>query len=140
MAEMDTAIKKDPYVGYVFRLSDIQAEYTILYFWEADCGHCKKSTPQLYDVFEKYKDKGVKAVVVHVINSIEGKEKWVDFINEKEMYEWINCWSPHNNDFRKAYNLMSFPQVFILDKEQKIVAKNLSPEQIDDFLGRFLTK
>jgi len=138
MAEMDTAIKQDPHVGYNFMLSQVPAEYTILYFWESDCGHCQKSTPKLYEVFQKYKEQQVQVVAVHVINSVEGKVEWVDFVNEHQLYEWINCWSPYKNDFRQMYNLQSFPQLFLLDKEKKIIAKSLSPEQADDILNRFL--
>jgi len=138
LAEMDTAIKSDPHVGYNFMLSQIPAEYTLLYFWEADCGHCKKSTPALHEVFEKYKDQDVQAVAVHVINSVEGKIKWIDFVNEYGTLDWINCWSPYDNEFRKLYNLQSFPQLFLLDKNKKIVAKSLSPEQVDDILNRLL--
>ncbi|HKK61339.1 MAG TPA: DUF5106 domain-containing protein, partial [Bacteroidales bacterium] len=71
MAQMDTAIKQDPHVGYTFQLNDIAAPYTIIYYWEADCGHCKKSVPALYEVFKKYKEQGVKLLAVHVINSVE---------------------------------------------------------------------
>lgn len=138
MAQMDTAIKNDPHVGFNFMLSDIPAEYTLIYFWEADCGHCQKSTPKLYEVFEKYKDQGVQVLAVHVINSVEGKVKWVDFVNEHGLYDWINCWSPYNNEFRKQYNLQSFPQLFLLDKDKKILAKQLTPEQVDDILDRFI--
>lgn len=138
MAEMDTVIKNDPHVGYLFTLSQIPAEYTLLYFWEADCGHCKKSTPALYRVFEKYREQDVQVLSVHVINSVEGKVKWIDFVNEYETLDWINCWSPYNNDFRKLYNLQSFPQLFLLDKEKKILAKSISPEQADEILERFL--
>ncbi len=138
LAQMDTVIKSDPHVGFDFRLSDIPAEYTLLYFWEADCGHCKKSTPKLYEVFEKYKDQQVQVLSVHVINSVEGKIKWVDFVNEHGLYEWINCWSPYKNEFRKSYNLQSFPQLFLLDKDKKIIAKQLTAEQVDDILDRFL--
>lgn len=138
MAQMDTAIKKDPHVGFNFMLSDIPAEYTLLYFWEADCGHCQKSTPKLYEVFEKYKDKGVQVIAVHVINSVEGKVEWIDFVNEHELYGWINCWSPYDNAFRKQYNLQSFPQLFLLDKDKKILAKQLTPEQVDEILNRFI--
>ncbi|MCF8224661.1 MAG: DUF5106 domain-containing protein [Bacteroidales bacterium] len=139
MAEMDQQIKEDPHVGYTFSLSDIDAEYTILYFWEADCGHCQKSTPKLYEVFKKYKDKGLEVLSIHVINSVEGKVKWIDFLNEHELYDWTNCWSPYDNNFRVLYNLTSFPYLLLLDKDKRIIAKRLAPEQIDDMLEK-LTK
>jgi thiol-disulfide isomerase/thioredoxin len=138
MAAQDTAIKRDPYIGKDFHLYGIDAPYTILYFWEGDCSHCKKATPILYDVYSRLKDKGVKVVSVHAINTIEGKELWVDFVNSHEMYDWINCWSPYSNEFRKAYNLQSYPQLFILDRDKKIVAKRVTPEQAEQIIDNLI--
>ncbi|MEZ5071477.1 MAG: thioredoxin-like domain-containing protein [Bacteroidales bacterium] len=138
MAQEDTAIKRDPHIGQDFLLHDIQAPYTILYFWEADCGHCQKSTPALYQVYERLKDKGVKVVCTHVINTVEGKELWVDFVNEHGLYDWINCWSPYSNEFRKLYNLQSYPQLFILDENKEIVAKRITPEQAEQIIDNLL--
>jgi len=138
MAAQDTAIKKDPHIGQDFSLYDIDAPFTILYFWEADCGHCKKATPALYEVYTRLKAKGVKVLSVHVINSIEGKEKWVDFVNEHHLLGWINCWSPYSNDFRKTYNLQSYPQLFVLDRDKLIVAKRLTPEQAEQIINNLI--
>jgi thiol-disulfide isomerase/thioredoxin len=135
MAAQDTAIKKDPHIGHDFFIYDIDAQYTILYFWEADCGHCQKSTPALHEVFNRLQDKGVEVVSIHVINSIEGKEKWVDFVNEKHLLGWINCWSPYSNEFRKQYNLQSYPQLFVLDRDKTIVAKRVTPEQAEQIIN-----
>jgi thiol-disulfide isomerase/thioredoxin len=138
MALEDTIIKQDPHIGNDFFLHDIDARYTILYFWEADCGHCKTATPALQEVHSRLKDKGVEVVSVHVINTIEGKELWVDFVNEHGMYDWINCWSPYSNDFRRLYNLQSYPQLFVLDQEKKIVAKRITPEQAENIIENLI--
>ncbi len=138
MADQDTAIKRDPHIGQDFLLHDINTPFTILYFWEADCGHCKKSTPALYEVYNNLKNKGLEVVSVHVINSVEGKEKWIDFVNEHHLYDWINCWSPYSNEFRKAYNLQSYPQLFLLDEDKEIVAKRITPEQAESIINNLL--
>lgn len=138
MAAGDTLIKRDPHIGQDFFIHDIKASFTILYFWEADCGHCKKSTPALYDVYSRLKDKGVEVLSVHVINTIEGKELWVDFVNKHELYDWINCWSPYSNDFRRLYNLQSYPQLFVLDRDKKIVAKRVTPEQAEQIINNLI--
>ena len=44
----------------------------------------------------------------------------------------------YDNEFRNLYNLTSFPQLFILDKEKKIKAKNITPEQADSILETLL--
>ncbi len=139
MAEQDTSIKKDPHIGEDFFINEIEADYTILYFWEADCGHCKKSTPSLYQVYERLKEKNVEVISAHVINTIEGKELWVNFVNEHGLYDWINCWSPYSNDFRKLYNLQSYPQLFIMDRDKKIVAKRVTPEQAEQIINNLIT-
>jgi len=138
MASEDTIIKRDPHIGQDFFIHDIGARFTILYFWEADCGHCKKATPALKEVHSRLKDKGVEVISVHVINTVEGKEQWIDFVNEHGMYDWINCWSPYSNDFRRLYNLQSYPQLFILDQEKKIVAKRVTPEQAERIIENLI--
>ena len=138
MAAQDTAIKKDPHIGHDFLIHDVKAKFTILYFWEADCGHCQESTPALHEVYSRLHDKGVEVISVHVINSVEGKEKWVDFVNDKQLFGWINCWSPYSNDFRSIYNLQSYPQLFVLDQEKKIVAKRVTPEQAESIINNLL--
>jgi len=92
----------------------------------------------LHDVYERLKDKNVQVIAVHVINSIEGKEKWIDFVNEHGMDDWINCWSPYSNEFRKIYNLESYPQLFILDRNKKIVAKRITPEQAEKIINNLI--
>ena len=138
MAAMDTTIKKDPHIGHDFLIHDIQAPFTILYFWEADCGHCQESTPALHQAYSRLKDQGVEVISVHVINSVEGKEKWVDFVNDHQLFGWINCWSPYSNYFRTIYNLQSYPQLFVLDREKKIVAKRVTPEQAENIINNLL--
>ena len=138
MAAQDTAIKKDPHIGYDFNLHDVDARFTILYFWEADCGHCQKATPALHEVYTRLKDKDVEVISVHVINSVEGKEKWVDFVNENHLLGWINCWSPYSNEFRRLYNLQSYPQLFVMDRDKLIVAKRVSPEQAEQIINNLI--
>ena len=138
MAAEDTLIKRDPHIGQDFFIHDVEAPFTILYFWEADCGHCKKATPALYEVYSRLKEKGVEVLSVHVINTIEGKELWVDFVNDHGMYDWTNCWSPYSNDFRNLYNLQSYPQLFILGRDKKIVAKRVTPEQAEQIINNLI--
>ena len=138
MAAQDTAIKKDPHIGDDFLIHDVHAKYTILYFWEADCGHCQEATPILHQVYSRLQAKDVEVISVHVINSVEGKEKWVDFVNENQLFGWINCWSAYSNEFRSLYNLQSYPQLFVLDKEKKIVAKRVTPEQAESIINNLL--
>ena len=50
-AANDTALKRYPHAGSFINISDINAEFSVLIFWEASCGHCKKEITQLYKIF-----------------------------------------------------------------------------------------
>jgi thiol-disulfide isomerase/thioredoxin len=131
-------MKKNPYVGDFFMLSDIKTNFTILYFWEADCGHCKKATPLMYDVFNKLKDKSVAVISINLLFGEEGKVKWIDFVNEHKLYDWINAWNPYDYKFKEQYDVTSTPTIYILDKDKKIIAKRIGPEQCEEIINHYI--
>ncbi len=112
-------------------LYDIKAKYTILYFWDPDCGHCQKSTPKLRDVYNELKSKGLE--VYAVCTEVE-KDKWLKFIKEKEL-NWINVgdFELHNN-FRHEFDIATTPQLFILDANKAIIAKKIEVETAHEIL------
>jgi len=133
-AAEDEELKKNPYLGTFFNLYDVKAEYIILFFWEADCGHCKTATPELYKVYQDLKNKDVKVVAVNLLGGEEGKVKWINFVNEHGLYDWINCWNPYDFEFKKIYDIVTTPALFILDRDKKIIAKKITPEQAKEII------
>lgn len=135
-AKNDTSLKKFPHIGTHFNLYNIRAEYTILLFWEADCGHCKTVVPEMYKIYQNnLKNKNVEVVAISTLFGEEGKIKWVDFINKNGLYDWINAWNPYSYEFKLKYNIMTTPQIFLLDADKKIIAKNINPEQTLDIIN-----
>ena len=70
-------------------LHELKAEYTILYFWDPECGHCKTITPKLAKLYkEKMKARNVE---VYSVGKAIGKdfEAWKKFIRENKL-DFIN--------------------------------------------------
>ena len=60
--------------------------------------------------------------------------KWKKFIREKDL-TWINVADPNlHNNFRHDFDISTTPQIFILDKDKKIIAKKLDVDQISEFI------
>ena len=133
-------LKKNPYVGKFFQLHDIDARFTILYFWEVDCGHCKKATPELYDVYNRMKTRGVEVIAVNTLSGEEGKVKWIDYINDNGFYDWINCWNPYDFNYKIIYDIATTPQLFVLNENKEIIAKRIAPEQAEKIIESMLDK
>ncbi|MBN2482124.1 MAG: redoxin domain-containing protein [Bacteroidales bacterium] len=134
-ASKDTSIKRYPHVGTKITLHQIAAKYTVLLFWEADCGHCKTAVPELYDLYlnalAKY---DVKILAISTLFGEEGKMQWSDFVNEHQIYNWINAWNPYSYEYKLTYDILSTPQIYLLDESKKIIAKKISPSQVEEII------
>lgn len=130
-------LKMPSVTGEWFKLSEVDAPYTLLVFWEPSCGHCKKEIPELKaTVWDKYKQYGIKIFAVYC--QVE-REEWETFIGEHQLEEWINVYDPYGRSgFRKYYNIKSTPQIFVLDKDKTIIAKRIGVDQLPDFFNHYL--
>lgn len=124
----------DSYKGIFVSLYDIEKDFTILYFWEPNCSHCKIATPKLKEVYGKIKDEGVE---VFAVCTTDDKEEWSNYIKNNNI-EWINGWDPERKShFDYYYNIQSTPIVYILDREKKIIAKKISVDDIESFIDTY---
>ena len=115
-------------------LYSLQADYFVLYFYDPDCGHCKKKTPILKELYDsKLKNMGVKVVATNIKKDVN---KWKKYIKEQEM-DWINLADPNvRSNFRYEYNLETTPIIYVLDDQKKIIAKKLDVDQIEEFINK----
>ena len=44
----------------------VSGQPTLVYFWATSCGICKENIPKLRELKEKYKDKGLRTVAIHM--------------------------------------------------------------------------
>ena len=92
-------------------LHEVDAPYTVLFIWAPDCGHCKKSMPQMIDFYEKFHPKGVEvyAVCSKFVNDLPTCAEFID--ERKGMLKWINVVDPyHESKYKELYDVRSTPQ------------------------------
>jgi peroxiredoxin len=124
----------DSYKGVFVSLYDIEKDFTILYFWEPDCGFCAETTPKLKALYDKVRDQGVEVFSVCTTGE---KSKWEKYIEEHKL-DWINGWDPERRtNFGYYYNVESTPMIYILDRDKTIIAKKLSVDDIGSFIENY---
>ncbi|MCU0472886.1 MAG: redoxin domain-containing protein [Bacteroidales bacterium] len=124
----------DSYKGVFVSLYDVDKDFTVLYFWEPDCGHCKETTPKLKALYEKAKNEGIE---IFAVCTTSNKAEWTKYIEEQQL-TWINGWDPERNThFDYFYNVQSTPMIYILDRNKKIIAKKLSVDDIPSFISNY---
>ncbi|MCF8297396.1 MAG: redoxin domain-containing protein [Saprospiraceae bacterium] len=124
-------------LGRFVPLHGVKAKFTVLYFWDTDCGHCKKETPLLNEFYKNYKDKGVE---VYSVATDKNVKRWTKFVNDNELH-WLNVYDGKNwTNYKEIYDVIATPVLYLLDKDKIILAKKLSVEQLQDFVDRELEK
>jgi thiol-disulfide isomerase/thioredoxin len=130
--------------GKMQALYDQTADYILLVFWDPTCGHCKEVLPRLDSFYHsKWKAEGLRMFAV--AKETDGKKSdWTKFIRDHEIGEWVNVYYSKEDDqariaagipgYSQLFDIQSFPTLYLLDKEKRIVAKKLSVDQIDDVL------
>jgi thiol-disulfide isomerase/thioredoxin len=126
--------------GTPVSISDIDYKYLVLLFWAPDCGHCKKSMPDFVDFNERYKDLGIKTFAICTKYRDKVKGCW-ESVEEKNMSGFINGADEFNrSNFKLKYYVDSTPKVYILDKDRKIIMKNIGGNQLDAVFEQILSR
>ncbi len=119
-------------------LEEVDAEYTVLYFWRYDCGHCKESTPKMKEFYEKFKDKNVQLMAVCVKFTDEIPDCW-KYVDENGIQDWLHTVDPyHRSKFSSIYNIKSTPQIYVLDRDKHIKFKRIGAEQLEEVLNHLM--
>lgn len=117
-------------------LYDIKKKYTILFFFDPDCGHCKVETPKLVDFYAKNKDRF--NIEVYAVSADTSMQKMKGYIKEMKM-PWITVNGPRSTtgSYQKLYDAFATPTLYILDEKKKIIAKKPPIERLVDFLENY---
>jgi peroxiredoxin len=115
--------------GKMVSLSDYKGKVILLDFWASWCGPCRRENPNVVNIYNKYKDKGFFVFGVSLDN--DGK-RWKEAI-VKDNLTWA-----HISDLKgwqsyaaQLYQVKGIPQTYLLDRDGKILAKNLRGVELE---------
>ncbi len=123
--------------GKMRSIYDLKDNYIIVYLWNPDCEHCAEQTPQLVNFYHAWKPKGVDVYAI-VVNT--EKKEWTDAIKKYNMPWDNNVHDPSNKAIYATYFVDNTPEIYVLDPDRTIIAKNLKVDQIQTILERDMKK
>ena len=122
--------------GKEIALSSLKGKLVLIDFWASWCGPCRKEMPNVVKIYSKFKNKGFE---IYGVSLDQDKEKWMEAIT-KDGINWpqvsdLKYW---DNVAARIYNVQGIPYTVLIDKDGKIIAKNLRGQELEKKIAEVL--
>jgi uncharacterized protein (TIGR03067 family) len=125
--------------GWPVRLADVRGKYVLIDFWGYWCSPCVRAMPILIDLYQKYKDKGLAVLSVHV--DMDGDVGTAAKLDEKIAGYRTSLWGGRDLPFPTAlsagrrtpagyngltadqYGVLSYPTTILIDRQGNVVGE-----------------
>ncbi|MBY0427067.1 MAG: AhpC/TSA family protein, partial [Cytophagales bacterium] len=130
--EIAPEIALEDTAGKELKLSSLRGKIVLIDFWASWCGPCRMENPNVVQAYNKFKEKGFEILSVSLDNN---KFKWLQAIKSDRMtWKHVSDLKGWQSSAANLYSVKSIPSTFLLDKEGKIIAKNLRGRALEETL------
>jgi alkyl hydroperoxide reductase subunit AhpC len=100
-------------------------------FWYSNCGPCIAQFKDFSSIYNRFHNKGFEIIGI----STDQKKYQLQWKNAiiKHKLVWPQYWDTDGVNASR-YSINAFPTNFLLNSNQEIVAKNISPAELDVLL------
>ena len=124
--------------GKVISLKESLGKVTIIDFWASWCGPCRKENPSVVALYNELHSKGLNIIGVSLDKTVADWQKAIT----KDNITWsqvsnLKFW---DDPIAKLYKVEQIPTVYLLDKDGKIVAKDLRGAELKAKILELLNK
>jgi peroxiredoxin len=123
--------------GKLINLSLFHSKYLLIDFWASWCRPCRELNPDLIKLYQKYHSRNFEILSIS-LDAKNAKDNWLNAIHTDHVGSWfqVSDLKGVRNAAAALYGIDALPQNFLIDTKGKIIAKNLSNEELDKLLER----
>jgi len=144
------ALNKDPkpgdrYVDFIqenasgekVRLSDFENKVVLVEFWSSYCGPCRVANPKLARIYKRFNDRGFEILSVALDYD---RDDWLKATKtDGIIWESVSDLKGDENEAAIVYGVAGIPDNVLIDRQGRIVARQISPENLETRLDELLT-
>lgn len=115
-------------------LESFKGKYVLIDFWASWCGPCREENPNLIRNYNQYKNKNFEIIG---ISGDKNRQEWIKAIKTDKL-PWINVsdLKGAKSEVAISYGITTIPTNFLLDKEGKIIGRNLRGQDLINALAK----
>lgn len=123
--------------GTFENLYTLKTPIQILFMYSPDCSHCQEEAPQMVELMNKWKGK----LDIYALCLDDDESKWRQFISKYKIEQFHNVIDPKKESlYYKKYHIDITPEIYVMDTNHKIIAKDLHPNQLEPVFKQILDK
>ncbi len=118
--------------GNTHTLLDKTADYLVVYLFTPSCEHCMEQTPKLIDWYNEWKNKGADVYAIAIDTDEQELREYV----KKTGMPFSYIYDSTNRSIYAKYYVNVTPELYVLNKDRKIIGKNLKVFQIETIINQ----
>jgi peroxiredoxin len=114
--------------GKPVTLSSLKGKILLVDFWASWCGPCRGENPNVVKAYQAFSKKGFDILGC---SFDQNRERWIKAVKDDNLtWNHVSDLKGWGNEAGKLYGINSIPANVLLDKDQKIIARNLRGEDL----------
>lgn len=119
--------------GKSISLASLRGKVVLIDFWASWCKPCRMEMPNVKRVYQQYHNKGFEILGVSLDRD---KAAWTGAIAQDELpWKHVSDLGFWNNAAAQQYGVSSIPYTVLVDRDGKVVAKNLRGPALEEKLA-----
>lgn len=122
--------------GNPIKLSSLQGKVVLIDFWASWCRPCRMENPNVVKIYNKYAQKGFE---IYGVSLDKTREAWLEAIKADGLtWKHVSDLGFWNSSVVPIYNVQSIPKTYLIDKDGRILAKDLRGEALENKIAEIL--